>query len=98
MGQTTDVMALGNIADKFRAFGFETRDVDGHDEVALDMTIRELVQINSNKPRAIVAHTVKGKGISFMEGDNRWHYTRLTPESYAAAIAELDSPELEMVR
>jgi transketolase len=62
------------------------------------MTIRELVQINSNKPRAIVAHTVKGKGISFMEGDNRWHYTRLTPESYAAAIAELDSPELEMVR
>ncbi len=91
MGKTEDIMRLGHISDKFQSFGFETRDVDGHDELALDATIRELVEISSNQPRAIVAHTVKGKGISFMEDDNRWHYTRLTPESYTTAIAELDS-------
>ena len=72
--------------------------MDGHDELALDATIRELVEISSNQPRAIVAHTVKGKGVSFMEGNNQWHYTRLTPDSYASALNELDSKELEIVK
>jgi transketolase len=98
MGKTEDIMRLGHISDKFQSFGFETRDVDGHDELALDATIRELVEISSNKPRAIVAHTVKGKGVSFMEGNNQWHYTRLTPNSYASAISELDNQEREMLR
>ncbi len=93
MGTTEEVMRLGNIADKFRAFGFETREVDGHDELALDQTIHDLMHLNSTAPRAIVAHTVKGKGISFMENDNRWHYTRLTDETYKSAIAELKSQE-----
>jgi transketolase len=98
MGKTEEIMRLGHISDKFQSFGFETRDVDGHDELALDATIRELVEISSNKPRAIVAHTVKGKGVSFMEGNNQWHYTRLTPNSYASAISELDNQEWEIVR
>ena len=93
MGTTEEVMRLGNIADKFRAFGFETREVDGHDELALDQIIHELMNLISTAPRAIVAHTVKGKGISFMENDNRWHYTRLTDETYKSAIAELKSQE-----
>jgi transketolase len=93
MGSTQEVMQLGSIADKFRAFGFETREVDGHDESALDGTISELVGLNSKAPRAIVAHTVKGKGISFMENDNRWHYTRLTSETYAAALTELETTQ-----
>ena len=93
MGTTEEVMRLGNIADKFRAFGFETREVDGHDQLALDQTIHELMHLNSKAPRAIVAHTVKGKGVSFMENDNRWHYTRLTDETYKSAIAELKSQE-----
>jgi len=51
------------------------------------------MNLNSKAPRAIVAHTVKGKGISFMEDDNRWHYTRLTEDTYKSAISELKSQE-----
>jgi len=89
MGPTEEVMGLGRIADKLSAFGLETREVDGHDEAALDATLRELLQSASTRPRALVARTVKGKGISFMERDNRWHYTRLTGETFAAALDEL---------
>jgi transketolase len=90
MGRTSEVLDLGSIADKLRAFGLETRETDGHDEAALDATLRELAGLSSPRPRALVAHTVKGKGVSFMEGDNRWHYTRLTPETYARALAEVE--------
>ena len=89
MGKTAEVMRLGRIADKFRAFGFETLEVDGHDEEALDGAIGLLLHSPATCPRALIAHTVKGKGIEFMENDNRWHYTRLNPETYAAAMAEL---------
>jgi transketolase len=89
MGSTREVMRLGRIADKLAAFGLETREVDGHDEAALDAALRDLAALESPRPRALVARTVKGKGVSFMEGDNRWHYTRLTPETFTAAMAEL---------
>ena len=89
MGKTTEVLKLGRIAAKFEAFGLETREVDGHDEAALDAVIGELLQHPSPRPRALVAHTVKGKGVSFMEDDNRWHYTRLNADTYASALAEL---------
>lgn len=89
MGSTREVMHLGRLADKLTAFGLETREVAGHDEEALDACLRELEQHPSDRPRALVAHTVKGKGVSFMEGNNAWHYTRLTPATYAAALAEL---------
>lgn len=94
MGATREVMGLGRVADKFTAFGLETREVDGHDEAALDAAIGALLQSNSPGPRGLVAHTVKGKGVSFMENDNRWHYTRLTPEHYARALAELEASDL----
>ena len=76
---------LGRIADKLAAFGLETREVDGHDEAALDDAWRNWCSLPGTRPRALVAHTVKGKGVSFMEGDNRWHYTRLTRDTYQAA-------------
>jgi transketolase len=69
----------------------ETREVDGHDEEALDSALTTLTQLDSPRPRALVAHTVKGRGVSFMEHDNRWHYTRLTGSTYAAALAELQT-------
>jgi transketolase len=89
MGATKEVMDLGCLADKLLSFGFETREVDGHDEAALDAALTELVCHPSDWPRGLVAHTVKGKGVSFMERDNTWHYTRLTPETFARAVAEL---------
>ncbi|MGH7137123.1 MAG: transketolase, partial [Pirellulales bacterium] len=81
MGSTHEVMRLGQLAQKLAAFGFDVREVDGHDEAALDDCIAELVQSDSRQPKAIVAKTIKGKGVSFMEHDNRWHYTRLTAET-----------------
>lgn len=91
MGRTGEILDLGSIAAKLRAFGLETLEENGHDEAALESTLRLLLTLQSSRPRALVAHTVKGKGVSFMEGDNRWHYTRLTPETFAAALAELNS-------
>ena len=89
MGTTDDVLALGDLQAKFSSFGFETREVDGHDEAAIDTTIRQLWTAGPNKPKALIAQTVKGKGVSFMEGVNLWHYTRLNPQSFAEALGEL---------
>jgi len=89
MGTTDDVLALGDLQAKFSSFGFETLDVDGHDEIAIDAAIRQLWATSPNKPKALIARTVKGKGVSFMESINLWHYTRLDEQSFAAAVSEL---------
>jgi transketolase len=91
MGSTRDVMDLGNIAGKIAAFGLETREADGHNETALDAALTELEQSAVRGPRALVAHTVKGRGVSFMEHHNQWHYTRLTASTCAASLAELQT-------
>jgi transketolase len=92
MGTTDDVLALGDLSAKFASFGFETLEVDGHDEVAIDAAIRRLWTAGAGKPKALIARTVKGKGVPFMESDNRWHYTRLNPQSFAEAIDALGLP------
>jgi transketolase len=89
MGPTREVLDLGRVADKFSAFGFETDEVDGHDEAVLDARIGRLLALKSPRPRAMIAHTVKGKGVSFMEANNRWHYTRLDADTFRLALAEL---------
>lgn len=89
MGPTDEVMALGNIQHKFEAFGFETITIDGHDETAIDAAYVALKANKDGRPKAIVANTVKGKGVSFMEHDNIWHYTRLNDATYNAALREL---------
>jgi len=87
MGTTQDVLELGSIQTKFESFGFIACTVDGHDEAEIDLAIRELWARPSDRPRALVAKTVKGKGVPFMENDNIWHYTRLTAETYARAVS-----------
>lgn len=91
MGTTDEVLALGDLRAKFGSFGFETLAIDGHDEAAIDAAVRTLWQTAPGKPKAIIARTVKGKGVPFMEADNRWHYTRLSPQTYAEAIAAVAS-------
>jgi transketolase len=93
MGTTDDVLALGDLQAKFSSFGFETLEIDGHDETAIDAAIRQLWATGPNKPKALIARTVKGKGVSFMESINLWHYTRLNPQSFAEALAELGMTE-----
>jgi transketolase len=90
MGATDEVLALGNLSEKFASFGFDTLEVEGHDELAIDGAIRMLWDMQTGKPKALIAHTVKGKGVSFMEADNRWHYTRLTPQTYSEALRMLE--------
>jgi transketolase len=87
MGSTQDVLKLGSIQAKFESFGFEAITIDGHDEEAIDAAIAQLWASKSTAPKALIAKTIKGKGVPFMENNNIWHYTRLDPETYAQALA-----------
>jgi transketolase len=87
MGSTQDVLKLGSIQAKFESFGFEAITIDGHDEAAIDGAIAQLWASKSTAPKALIAKTIKGKGVPFMENNNIWHYTRLDPETYAQALA-----------
>ncbi|MDP3192339.1 transketolase [Rhodoferax sp.] len=87
MGRTQEVLDLGSIQAKFESFGFEALSIDGHDEEAIDRTIRRLWASTSTAPKALIGKTVKGKGVPFMEHNNIWHYTRLDQDTYAQALA-----------
>ena len=87
-GRSREVLALDPLADKFRSFGWDVHEIDGHDhQQILDAVIG--VSVNRDKPTMVVAHTVKGKGVSFMEDDNNWHYRIPTAEEVQLAKAEL---------
>ncbi len=88
-GTTDEVMNLGDLAQKFSAFGFETRDVDGHNVTNICESISEFFVHRDGKPKALIAHTVKGKGISFMENRHEFHHTTLTQQQYNMALLEL---------
>lgn len=85
-GLTKDVMNHLSLVEKFRAFGFFTIEVDGHDCNALYEAFQKR---NKNTPIAIVAHTVKGKGVSFMENKKEWHHSTLSQQQYEQALSEL---------
>lgn len=89
MGRTKEVLELGSIQAKLESFGFESLSIDGHDEGAIDQAIRQLWASHSTAPKALIAKTVKGKGVPFMENNNIWHYTRLDHDTYAKALAAL---------
>lgn len=87
MGRTQEVLDLGSLQVKFESFGFETISIDGHNEQAIDSAIRQLWASKLTAPKALLAKTVKGKGVPFMEHNNIWHYTRLDQETHAQALA-----------
>lgn len=87
-GRSNEVMALESLAAKWAAFGWDTCEVDGHDLNAVIAALDRPVA-DQGKPIAIVAHTIKGKGISFMEDDNNWHYRIPKIEEVEAAAMEL---------
>jgi transketolase len=86
-GRSQQVMALDPLRAKWEAFGWATDEIDGHDHRAITAALRPVE--NRNKPTAVIAHTVKGKGVSFMEDDNNWHYRTPSAEELDAALAEL---------
>lgn len=83
-------LGLEPFADKFRAFGWAAREVDGHDVTALSEALGA-VPLAPDRPTAIIAHTVKGKGVSWMEGKVLWHYRQPTPDELEAALAEVEA-------
>ena len=87
-GRSQEVMHLDPLIDKWRAFGWQAVETDGHDIEGLIKLMSE-VKPSNERPTAIVAHTVKGKGVSFMEDDNNWHYRIPTEDEVAKAFAEL---------
>ena len=88
-----NIMGLEPMADKWRAFGWEVREVDGHDIDALVETF-EQVPFSNNKPSMVIAHTIKGKGLSFMESVPIWHFRMPNEEEMKIVYKELDiTPE-----
>lgn len=86
-GATEDVMNTESLKQKFEAFGFEAVEIDGH-------SIPELLNalsLTSDKPICVVANTVKGKGVSFMEGKKEWHHHTLSESEYQCALNELNN-------
>lgn len=93
-GRTEDVLTLEPFAKKWQAFGFDVSECNGHDFFALHAA---LSLPSSGRPRCIIARTVKGKGVSFMENTVDWHYWPINDAQYAQAIAELDQAESELL-
>jgi transketolase len=87
-GRSNEIMALDPLCKKWEAFGWRAVEVDGHDIPALIAAL-DRVGDGSGKPVAVVAHTVKGKGISFMEDDNNWHYRSPKADEVTKANVEL---------
>jgi len=88
MGRSDEVTALAPLADKWRAFGWGTREIDGHDLPAIVAAL-DALPFEPGRPSAIVAHTVKGKGVSFMENRAEWHHKVPSREQLASALEEL---------
>jgi transketolase len=91
LGRVDEVMALEPFADKWRSFGWTLVEVDGHDVGAVESALTG--GLAPDGPTCVLAHTVKGKGVSFMENDLLWHYRTPTGDELAAAMAELESAQ-----
>ena len=89
LGTVKEVIDLEPFADKWRAFGWAVREINGHNLREIEETLTE-IPFESGRPSCVIAHTVKGKGVSFMESKLLWHYRTPQGEEYEAALAELD--------
>lgn len=90
MGRSNEVTGLAPLAQKWSSFGFATREIDGHDLGALVSTL-DTLPFEGGKPSAVICHTVKGKGVSFMEDDLEWHYRPPTADDLKRALSEIGS-------
>ena len=83
-----DVLHIDNLADKWTAFGWKTIEIDGHNFAELREAI-EFSKASKDRPVAIIANTIKGKGVSFMENITKWHFRSPTDDEYEKAKIEL---------
>jgi len=91
-GAVSELIELAPLADKWRAFRWAVREIDGHDYAQIESALSS-VPFEPSKPSVIIAHTIKGKGVSFMENQLAWHYKSPNDEQLAQALAELGAAE-----
>ena len=90
LGTVKDVMDLNSLKEKFVAFRWETYEVDGHDHKLLKEVLQKSV-VSDDMPKVIIAHTIKGKGVSFMENKLLWHYKSPSQDQFDLAIQEINN-------
>jgi transketolase len=88
LGYTKDVLSLNPLEQRWRAFGWDVHVVDGHDIGTLVATVRTAAESGDPRPHVLIANTVFGRGVSFMERQIKWHYSPMSDEEYALALAE----------
>ena len=95
LGYTDDVLSMSPLADKWRAFGWDVHAVDGHDIEALTETMSAIAarEQDEGPPHVLIADTTFGKGVSFMEGQIKWHYLPMSDDEYARALREIEIEE-----
>lgn len=89
LAKVSETMGLEPFVDKWKSFGWTVREVDGHDHFAIKETLSELSGYGEG-PKVLIAHTTKGKGVSFMENSVLWHYRTAQGAEFQAALAELE--------
>lgn len=90
-GSVSEVMALEPLADKMRAFNWNVYEIDGHDHALLNERLADITRHSATGPTCIIADTVKGKGVSFMEGELAWHYKSPNDDFYEQAKKLLEA-------
>jgi transketolase len=86
-GHTADVLKSDDLPARWRSFGWHVIEADGHDEAAMALILRSPT---TDRPRVIIAETVFGKGVSYMEGQIKWHYLPMSDDEYEQALSEID--------
>ncbi|MDZ7606422.1 MAG: hypothetical protein U5K79_12745 [Cyclobacteriaceae bacterium] len=89
-GPTSAVCNTDPVDEKFKAFGWAVEHVDGHDFRAM-IDVFSVIPFAKDKPSLVIAHTIKGKGISYMEGQKKWHHGAPDDDQYSLAQQELDT-------
>ena len=90
LGKTKNILNLEPLRKKFESFGWSVKQIDGHDHKKLQKTLTKLPW-KKNKPSVLIANTVKGKGVSFMENNNEWHYKSPSKDQLKLALEELEN-------
>src|SRR5258706_729019 len=90
LGKTADVLSLAPMVERWRAFGWRAEEIDGHDVPALTAALGAPTTADA-PPRVFVARTIFGKGVSYMEGQLKWHYWPMSDDEYRQAISDLDA-------
>lgn len=89
LGFTRDVLDLSPLIPKWESFGWEVREADGHNIEGLQVNLNSMLQ-STGRPHVLLAHTLSGKGVSFMEGQIKWHYWPLSETEFISAMSEVE--------